>query len=161
MKVKALFVYGTLLRHEEHHESYMKESRPLAKSAWISGRIYDTGQGYPACVLEEKSTVYGELYEVTVSTLNKIDFLEEGYDKQVVDVMTDQGLVAAVTYTLPKQKASALKEIESEFAGRNIDCGGRSRHPSIILPMAPVWMMQDLNWRKLIIILNKSSAAVH
>ena len=27
--------------------------------------------------------------------------------------MTDRGLVAAITYTLPKQKASALKEIES------------------------------------------------
>ncbi|KUF25809.1 gamma-glutamylcyclotransferase [Bacillus sp. G1(2015b)] len=113
MKAKALFVYGTLLQHEEHHETYMKESRPLAKSAWISGKIYDTGQGYPACVPEETSTVYGELYEVTASTLNKIDLLEEGYDKQVVDVMTDRGLVAAITYTLPKQKASALKEIET------------------------------------------------
>ncbi|CAM5482377.1 gamma-glutamylcyclotransferase [Bacillus safensis FO-36b] [Bacillus safensis subsp. safensis] len=59
MKAKALFVYGTLLQHEEHHETYMEESRPLAKSAWISGRIYDTGQGYP-CAFEKRKAQYME-----------------------------------------------------------------------------------------------------
>ncbi|KEP24956.1 MULTISPECIES: gamma-glutamylcyclotransferase [Bacillus] len=113
MTMKTLFVYGTLLKHEEHHEAYMKESSPLAKSAWINGRLYDTGAGYPACILAGKSTVYGELYEVTAETLNKLDALEEGYDKQEMDVMTDQGPKAAVAYTLSEQKASGLKEIES------------------------------------------------
>ncbi|MFB8734368.1 gamma-glutamylcyclotransferase [Bacillus sp. SL00103] len=102
-------MYGTLLQHEKHHERYMKESRLLAKSAWMSGRIYDTGQGYPACVPSEKGTVYGELYEVTADVLNKIDVLEEGYDKQEINVMTDQGLVAPVTYTLPEQHQRSKK----------------------------------------------------
>ncbi|MEW6977882.1 gamma-glutamylcyclotransferase [Bacillus pumilus] len=113
MTKKTLFVYGALLKHEEHHEAYMKENRPLAKSAWINGRLYDTGAGYPACILTGKSTVYGELYEVTAETLNTLDALEEGYDKQEIDVMTDQGPKAAIVYTLPEQMASGLKEIES------------------------------------------------
>lgn len=113
MTMKALFVYGTLLQHEDNHEAYMKESRLLAKSAWMNGKIYDTNQGYPACVPAETGTVYGELYEVTDNTLNKIDVLEGGYDKQEINVMTDQGQMTAVTYTVPKQKSSTLKEIES------------------------------------------------
>ncbi|PCK21797.1 gamma-glutamylcyclotransferase [Bacillus pumilus] len=113
MTMKTLFVYGTLLKHEEYHETYLKESSPLAKSAWIKGRLYDTGAGSPACVLAEKSSVYGELYEVTAETLNKIDELEEGYVMQEIDVMTDQGPKAAIAYTLPEQKALDLEEIES------------------------------------------------
>nr|MDF9459178.1 gamma-glutamylcyclotransferase [Bacillus pumilus] len=144
--------------HEEHHEAYMKESRLLAKSAWMSGRIYDTGQGYPACVPAEKGTVYGELYEVAADALNKIDVLEEGYDKQEINVMTDQGQVEAMTYTLPEQKTSALKEIKRGCWKAYRLWRQRSRHPSIILPMAPVWMMQDLSWQKSIITSNKSSA---
>lgn len=111
--MKTLFVYGTLLKHEEHHEAYMREGKPLAKSAWIKGRLYDTGAGYPACVLMENGTIYGELYEVSSDTLNKIDELEEGHEKHEIDVMTDQGKRTALVYTLPKQKIVGLKGIES------------------------------------------------
>ncbi|VXB29423.1 gamma-glutamylcyclotransferase [Bacillus altitudinis] len=112
-ETKTLFVYGTLLKHEKYHETFMKESSPLAASAWIKGRLYDTGEGYPVCVVSEQSTVYGELYEVSDETLHKIDELEEGYDQQEIEVMTDQGPRSAVAYTICKQKASSLKEIES------------------------------------------------
>ncbi|MCW1836460.1 gamma-glutamylcyclotransferase [Bacillus xiamenensis] len=111
--MKTLFVYGTLLKHEKDHETFMKESSLFATSAWIKGRLYDTGAGYPACVVSEHHAVYGELYEVSDETLNKIGELEEGYDKQEIDVMTDQGQIQAIAYTVGEQKASGLKEIES------------------------------------------------
>ncbi|AOZ87448.1 gamma-glutamylcyclotransferase [Bacillus xiamenensis] len=113
--MKTLFVYGTLLKHEKDHETFMKESSLFATSAWIKGRLYDTGAGYPVCVVSEHYAVYGELYEVSDETLNKIGELEEGYDKQEIDVMTDQGQIQAIAYTVGEQKASGLKEIESGY----------------------------------------------
>ncbi|OLP63120.1 putative gamma-glutamylcyclotransferase YkqA [Bacillus pumilus] len=107
-----IFVYGTLLKHEQHHDEFMNEGNQLAKSAWIEGKLYETGAGRPACV-PGNGTVYGELYEVTTNTLNKINELEEGYDKQEMDVLTDQGNVRALCYTLPKQEAVGLRWIES------------------------------------------------
>ncbi|WP_353855919.1 gamma-glutamylcyclotransferase [Bacillus sp. Bos-x628] len=108
-----LFVYGALLKHEVHHDECIGDAKQIAKAAWIKGKLYDTDAGYPACVLMENGTVYGELYEVSSETLNKIDELEEGYEKQEMAVMTDQGKTKALVYTVHKQKAEGLTWIES------------------------------------------------
>ncbi|MGE6631226.1 gamma-glutamylcyclotransferase [Bacillus sp. NPDC077027] len=97
---KTLFVYGTLLKHEVYHHDYLSTELLKAKEAWIDGQLYDTGEGYPVCVLEGDGTVYGEIYEVSSETLNKIDKLEEGYEKQEVTVKTDQGSIKAFVYTM-------------------------------------------------------------
>ncbi|MFS0654278.1 gamma-glutamylcyclotransferase [Bacillus sp. 179-C3.3 HS] len=108
-----IFVYGTLLRHEVHHKEYMNEGTLLAKSASIKGKLYVTSDGTPACVVEEDGMVYGELYEVSSDTLHRISLVEEGYDKQALDVMTDQGQKKALVFTLPKPKIEGMQQIES------------------------------------------------
>jgi gamma-glutamylcyclotransferase (GGCT)/AIG2-like uncharacterized protein YtfP len=41
-----VFVYGTLMRDQPNHHAYAAE--PLAAwPAWIWGRLYDTGEGWP------------------------------------------------------------------------------------------------------------------
>ncbi|PTQ51012.1 MAG: hypothetical protein HSCHL_1753 [Hydrogenibacillus schlegelii] len=123
-----VFVYGTLRRHEPN-AFRLNEAVWLARQAWVSGRLYDTGCGYPALVLDVRSVrssasshtgrVYGELVEVSEKALAALDALEgyaEGrrdnhYDRVSVCVHTDTGETEAFAYVYPEERATGLKPI--------------------------------------------------
>ncbi|WP_282033456.1 gamma-glutamylcyclotransferase [Metabacillus indicus] len=119
MKV-SLFVYGTL-RHGESNFTYMKEASCIAEQARTSGKLYDTGEGYPA-MTAESGAVYGELYVLDKENLERIHELE-GYfaenhqnnlfDLKEVTVMTDTGEFHALTYVMNESRTSGMKQIES------------------------------------------------
>ena len=76
-----VFVYGTLRRHECHH-ACLDGAEPVAEQAYVYGRLWDTGQGYPAVVPKEtgngpEDRVYGEIYRITPDILVKLDELED------------------------------------------------------------------------------------
>ncbi|MBO8173085.1 MAG: gamma-glutamylcyclotransferase [Bacillaceae bacterium] len=102
-----VFVYGSLRRGEKYHH-ILSRARCVAEQAWTQGRLYDTGNGYPAMTVRDSSDyVYGELYRVDDQTLARIDELEgytDGgrdnlYDRKTTTVLTDTGENEAVVYT--------------------------------------------------------------
>ena len=70
-----LFVYGTL-REGEYNHIFVENSKFIknvyTKPEWV---FYDLG-GFPAACDGGSTAIFGELYEVTKDTLNKIDILE-------------------------------------------------------------------------------------
>jgi gamma-glutamylcyclotransferase (GGCT)/AIG2-like uncharacterized protein YtfP len=118
-----VFVYGTL-RQYERNAHYLHKSELVAKQAWTYGKLYDTGCGYPALVIDghlekpgpdsvampppsaAKNRVYGELYSVDGATLEELNVLEgyigEGEDNQYDRVRrmiyTDEREVIAYVY---------------------------------------------------------------
>lgn len=103
-----VFVYGTLREHEANAH-YMKTAKLLSKQAFIYGRLWDTGRGYPAVTLDREKKVYGELYQVDDDTMKRLDELEdyngeEGpneYDRLEQTVYTDAGTFTAYVYVYP------------------------------------------------------------
>lgn len=73
--IDRIFVYGTLLRGEER-SCYM-QGCSLTNILEVPGIMYDTGRGYPAALLDDRSdgTVSGELY-IMEDPLTKIDELD-------------------------------------------------------------------------------------
>ncbi|MCI3918760.1 gamma-glutamylcyclotransferase [Paenibacillus sp. TRM 82003] len=95
-----VFVYGTLLRGESNN-SLLRQARLCSEQAKVRGALLDTGDGYPALVLERFAAeqavpeseaaadgapfdrtnlgdwVYGELYAVDEATLAALDELED------------------------------------------------------------------------------------
>lgn len=101
-----VFVYGTLRNHERNSH-YLWEAERIARQAWISGTLFDTGYGYPTFRLGGEGTVYGELYKLNEDTLQKVNalegFKENGtnnlYDRVKVSVQTANEAVDALVYT--------------------------------------------------------------
>ncbi len=72
-----VFVYGTLLKGMSR--AHVLEYALFLGHASIPGQLYDLG-AYPAVRdAEGEGVVYGELYEVNETTLNRLDAIE-GYD---------------------------------------------------------------------------------
>ncbi|GEN45381.1 gamma-glutamylcyclotransferase [Alkalibacillus haloalkaliphilus] len=112
-----VFVYGTLLYNERNHR-LIEGAHRVAKEAWMTGRLVDTTNGYPALVLDSDQVVYGEVYSVTGELLEKIDELEgyvpngdSHYERKVVEVETDFGTFEAYTYYYESWKAESLREV--------------------------------------------------
>jgi len=113
-----VFVYGTLRQHESNHH-FLNKAKCMARQAWTNGVLYDTGQGYPAMVLNKERRVYGEVYEINSLLLKKLDELEdyegEGrdnlYDRVVQKIHTDFGLVDAHVYVFKPDQITDLEEI--------------------------------------------------
>lgn len=101
-----IFVYGTLRKHERNHR-FLDRAECIAKQAWTSGRLFDTGFGYPVMVPEKLGRVYGELYLVNEEQLKAIDHLEgyspggsnNFYERREQTIHTDHGMVTAFLYT--------------------------------------------------------------
>ena len=72
-----LFVYGTLITGERNHH-LLEHAVQLEKTCYTSGRLVDTGNGYPALVENSPETTIGELYEIDDDLLHEINYLE-GY----------------------------------------------------------------------------------
>ncbi|WP_173916369.1 gamma-glutamylcyclotransferase [Halobacillus sp. Marseille-Q1614] len=72
-----LFVYGTLCKNEPNHH-LLEDAQLVSEQAWVHGSLYRGKSYYPLLTHSESELVYGELYNIDESTLNKIDKLE-GY----------------------------------------------------------------------------------
>ncbi|MGA9289123.1 MAG: gamma-glutamylcyclotransferase family protein [Anaerobacillus sp.] len=102
-----VFCYGTLRLGESNH-NLMKGAKRKEDQFWTIGKLYDTGDGYPALIQSEESKVYGEVYEVDDELLEKIDVLEgfqEGrdynlYDRVMKKVSGEKGSYDAITYVM-------------------------------------------------------------
>lgn len=100
-----VFVYGTL-RKGEINSHLLSEGNCIAEQARTNGKLYDTGFGFPVLKPSTTPKVYGELYEVTETELEKLDRLEsyrEGcennyYERVVQKIYTDQGVYKAYVY---------------------------------------------------------------
>ncbi|MCP8616240.1 gamma-glutamylcyclotransferase [Salirhabdus salicampi] len=114
-----VFVYGTLRKHEKN-ERLLDNATCIAHQAWTYGRLYDTGNGYPAMVIDASKLTYGELYDVNDEQLQKVDELEgfrEGasqnhYEREFVTIYTDNGAVNAYVYTYDVTKIRNLEEVQ-------------------------------------------------
>lgn len=72
-----LFVYGTLRKGERNHY-LIRKAECVEQNAYIFGAMYDTGEGYPALLLDDSKKVLGELYRIDDEMLRIVDRLE-GY----------------------------------------------------------------------------------
>lgn len=116
-----VFVYGSLRKHESNH-GLLDASQLVCHQCATAGRLYDTGQGYPAMVPSDNGErVYGELYRVTTDVLKCLDELEgyrgEGepneYDRVVQRIETDQGPVDAYVYVYPEERVKGMLAVPS------------------------------------------------
>ncbi|WP_226659323.1 gamma-glutamylcyclotransferase family protein [Pseudalkalibacillus hwajinpoensis] len=106
-----VFCYGTLRSGENNHNvisgAVLKESL-----CWTKGKLYDTGDGYPALIQHDRGKVYGEVYEVDDPLLERINLLEgyqEGrdhnlYDRVVLKIESDEESYEAMTYVMKNSK---------------------------------------------------------
>ena len=73
-KCKHLFVYGTL-KKGECRSSFLDNSRFIGKRTLDGFVMFDTHFGYPA-IVKGDGIVKGEVYEVSLETLLKLDKVE-------------------------------------------------------------------------------------
>ncbi|ASN05590.1 gamma-glutamylcyclotransferase [Virgibacillus necropolis] len=117
-----LFVYGTL-RNGGHNHFYLSNATSIYHQSWIEGSLYDTDNGYPVLLSDNRAGyVYGELYDVCSAQLKKIDQLEqyvEGdpdnlYDRECITVTNDKDdKVKALTYVGGKRLIDSNDWIET------------------------------------------------
>lgn len=110
-----LFAYGTLKRGGKYH-FYLEEADLVAEQVSTTGRLYDTGLGYPALDLSGDDTIIGELYDIPDVLWPAINDLEDYsgdsktnlYDRLTIDIETVRGTKPAIVYTAKAQ--SLLKD---------------------------------------------------
>jgi len=76
MKKNKVFVYGTLRKGEGNHH-YLKEAEQIEKRAWVYGKLYDTGYGYPGLIPDPRCKVFGEIFLIDDEEFKKLDLLED------------------------------------------------------------------------------------
>lgn len=71
-----IFVYGSLKQGFTNHERFLADCTKI-RDAWIHGKMFDCG-AFPAVIDDPdvKSTVQGEVFEIPVSRLKDLDWLE-------------------------------------------------------------------------------------
>ncbi len=107
-----VFVYGTLMRGEHHHDK-------LAHATFLGARstlpAYDLVRidYYPALLPGGSTSVTGELFRVDDATLARLDELEEvpTYYLRASIELTDGS--TALTYLMPRERAVGAKPIPS------------------------------------------------
>lgn len=107
-----VFVYGTLMRGEHHHES-LAGGRFLGPAETLPQ--YDLVQidYYPALVPGGTGKVMGELYQVDDATLQRLDELEEVpayYVRERIELVDGR---SAFAYLLPRERAGHGTVIDS------------------------------------------------
>ncbi len=109
LTVDAVFVYGTLLRGESNER--VLHERPVRRvlDARVRGALHETGDPWPVMVLDDASTVHGELVELddVEARLGPLDALESFagygrpgrmYHRTLVEASTGEGPRRAWTY---------------------------------------------------------------
>ncbi|QSO50802.1 gamma-glutamylcyclotransferase [Alicyclobacillus curvatus] len=123
-----VYVYGSLLSGESNH-GLLASSRLVSAKARAHGRMYDTGNGYPALVTDREKWTFGQVYEVNKATLAQLDALEDyrgpnrednDYQRISQPVETEHGTMQALMYVYTEEDAKDLKEIPSgDWKNRN------------------------------------------
>lgn len=97
-----VFVYGSLMKGFHNHR-LLESSRLMGSAKTISDfQMLDLGS-FPGLVLGEGGVVSGELYEVDYPTFQSLDNLEgypRFYDRQITEVVTEEGVFSAWVYYL-------------------------------------------------------------
>ena len=111
-----LFVYGSLLSGESHHD-HLGASRLLgAASTEPVYTLVDLGP-YPALLAGGTTSVSGEIYEVDADVLAALDDFEghpDEYRRMPVRLIGDHGGGDVTeTYVLPREKAAHARVIAS------------------------------------------------
>lgn len=88
-----LFVYGTLLPGQQRWTYLQPNVVDQGVAASVKGALYDTGEGYPAAVFWEFSTVHGRVFELlpdrAEQTMIDLDHVERTADAYYARVLVD------------------------------------------------------------------------
>ncbi len=121
-----VFVYGSLMRGFEPHESMsVSERAEFLGEARVVGTLYDLGE-YPALVRTEEGTVEGELYRPKDEKLiDDLDHYEEFYPDAVEESLFVRTYVNVVDRDL---QAWAYVYNDDEPDGGEIESGSWRKH---------------------------------
>lgn len=95
-----VFVYGTLMSNGHNHQYYLQGHKYLGQAILSGYALYNLGS-YPGVVADETGQVLGELYEIDLKTLRRLDILEGNgslYIRQPVEVRIQDEKVDAEVY---------------------------------------------------------------
>lgn len=109
-KIK-IATYGTLKKGGAFH--YYLEDEEFLGDQWISGwEMYRTKEGYMTrsipYVIKGEGKIFVEVYNVSLDTFNKIEYLEHGYDKKIINTKYGD----AVIYYVEELPPEANKRVE-------------------------------------------------
>lgn len=129
---RRVFVYGTLMRGQSNHESFLKDEWYAGAGIVCGFDMYDMGS-YPG-IVKGSGDVTGELYEVPASAIESLDQLEgEGslYLRECLPVIREDGSISFA---------------EAYIYNRDID--GLDLIPEIAQPYTSDWRdaMKDYVW---------------
>lgn len=94
-----VFAYGTLMRNCYNHH-YLTGHEYLGQARLKGFSIYNLG-GFPGIIPDKTGTVLGELYEIDLQTLERVDRLEDNgglYSRQTIEVWLDENMISAQIY---------------------------------------------------------------
>jgi gamma-glutamylaminecyclotransferase len=107
-----VFVYGTLM-HGEHHHDVLAHAERLGPARTLPAYDRVLIDYYPALLPGGQCAVEGELYRVDAATLQALDALEEVPEYYVRErIALDDGR-SADTYLMPRERAVSSLPIPS------------------------------------------------
>lgn len=114
-KVKNLvFVYGSLKKNHYNHKNFLGDSKYLGDASTTPKYTMWSLGGFPAVCVSGKTAIIGEVYEVELDVLRRLDLLEGvPHFYQRLNVDTPYG--EAYIYAMIRQDARAREPIESGF----------------------------------------------
>jgi len=109
-----VFVYGTLMKGEQHHEVLM-QSRFVGPA--VTQALYDLEQidYYPAMIPGGATAIRGEVFEVDDATLAQLDALEEVPMYYVRETITLDDGRAVLAYLMPRERVEGSSPIPSGY----------------------------------------------
>jgi len=115
-----VFVYGTLCTDQPNHELLLNADL-VSRDCRTSGRMFDTGNGFPAMLPANEGVVYGELYKINKKTLKELDRLEgyrgpgyhNHYERIKCLVFLQSSVIKSYVYVYTSAKVKGLSQIQS------------------------------------------------
>jgi len=111
-KLIRLFVYGTLMKGNSHHEAFLSGARFAGYFIADGLQLYDFGS-YPLIIQNEIDKVRGEMYIVDSNILDKIDVSEAKgnlFTRKLIRVINDEDEVEeAFVYVYNKDISKNIK----------------------------------------------------
>lgn len=114
MTLHRVFVYGTLMKGEHHHD-LLREARFLGLSETHPEYELVQIDYYPALLTGGSQRIMGELYEVDDALLEKLDELEEVPHYYVRERIQLADGTEAQVYLLPRERAVGAQPIASGY----------------------------------------------
>jgi gamma-glutamylaminecyclotransferase len=110
--VSELFVYGTLMRGEHHHDA-LAGAEFLGEAETLPVYELVLVDYFPALLTGGATAVRGELYRVDAELLARLDELEEVPHYYVREEIALSGGARAETYLMPRERVPGAPRIES------------------------------------------------